>query len=83
MEEKKEKAKKRKKAKKKFVDDGHTVYSMEGLGDRRAPKKSDVSLTRKERWAAIRAAMSVYLPRILLVLACFAVAVVLVYFWLR
>lgn len=84
MEEKNEERNNpKKKKKKKFVDDGHTVYSMAGLEDPHARKKSDVSLTRKERRAAIKAALSIYLPRLLLVIACFAAAIVLIYFWLR
>ena len=73
----------KKKKKPKFVDDGHTVYSMEGLDPAPRVKESDkVGLTRKERRAAIRAALAVYMPRVLLIVACFAAAALLIYFWL-
>lgn len=74
---------KKKKKKAKFVDDGHTVYSMAGL-DPDADKKQngEIRLTRKERWAAIRAALSRYLPVLFLVLACFLATAALLYFWL-
>lgn len=65
-------------------DDGHTVYSMENVGGGgRNKDKDEVKLARKERLAAIRAAFAVYLPRILLVIGCFVVAGLLMYFWLR
>lgn len=73
--------------KQKYVDDGHTVYNMDNV---QSPldafrKKDDdgVGLSRKEKRAAIRAALATYLPRVLSMIACFAVAAVLLYFWLR
>ena len=66
----KERNKKKKKKKKKvvYIDDGHTVYSMEGLDPDAAKRKNaETNLT---------------LPILFLVLACFAVAAVLLYFWL-
>ncbi|MGN1078198.1 MAG: hypothetical protein ACI4ST_06750 [Candidatus Gallimonas sp.] len=54
---------------------------MEGLSD--APKKEKVGLTRKERRAAIRAGLSVYMPRVLLVIGCFTVAFLIIYLWLN
>lgn len=76
-----------KKKNKKIVyieDDGHTVYSMENVGNRgRNKDKEEVKLARKERLAAIRAALSVYLPRLLLVIGCFVAVGLLMYFWLR
>ena len=73
--------------KQKYVDDGHTVYNMDNV---RSPfdvlrKKDDggVGLSRKEKRAAIRAALLTYLPRVLGMIACFALAAVLLYFWLR
>lgn len=69
-----------KKNKKKYVDDGHTIYSMDGLS--KHPKKSDDSpkLTRKERSSMIRAAFRVYLPRFLAILLGFTLAFLLLYF---
>lgn len=78
----KPKARKRKKKKIKYVDDGHTVYSMENVGNR-PPKGEKLGLTRKERRAAIRAAFACYLPVFLGVLLCFTVAALLIFFWLK
>lgn len=77
-------AKKKKKKKVVYVDDGHTVYSMENVGRRpRRDKKDEVSLTRKEKRAAILAALGFYMPRLLLVIGCFALTGLLLYFWLK
>lgn len=68
-----------------YIDDGHTVYNMDGV---RSPfdslKKNDdgAKLSRAEKWAAIRAALQVYFPLVLGAIACFAVVGVLMYFWL-
>ena len=42
--------------------------------------KEQVGLSKKERWAAIKAAYSVYFPMLLGVLACFGLAAVILYF---
>lgn len=62
------------------MDDGHTIYSMDGLS--KHPKKSADSpnLNRKERSAMIRAAFRVYLPRLLVILLGFTLAFLLLYF---
>ncbi len=72
-----------KKKKPKFVDDGHTVYSMEGLTGGKRDDKDVPSLTGKEKRALIRAALARYLPMLLLVIGCFSVAALLVYLWLN
>jgi len=77
-----------KKKKKKVVyieDDGHTVYSMDGLdGGRRSKKKDETTrLSRKERRAAIRAAFETYLPMFIVVLVCFTLTALLLYFWIK
>lgn len=65
-------------------DDGHTVYSMDNVvNDGRKKDKERVKLARKEKFAAIRAALAVYLPRLLLVIGCFVLVGLLMYFWLR
>lgn len=84
----KRKGKKPKKAKKKkpvYVDDGHTVYSMENLPSVAGKKKKDdgVNVTKKERAAMLKAAYAYYLPRLLLGVLCFAAAVVLIWLWLK
>ncbi|MCH5351348.1 MAG: hypothetical protein J1F39_05230 [Clostridiales bacterium] len=74
-----------KKKKVKYIDDGHTVYSMEGLDEARGIKRRDdsIKLTRKEKWAAIRAAFARFLPIFLGVVACFSLTALLLYFWLK
>ncbi len=83
-------AKKKKKAP--YQDDGRTLYNMDNVvqqnpfgpdyvGDDR--KKENVGLSKKERFAAIKAAFQVYLPIFLGVLACFGLAILLLVFWLK
>ena len=76
--------KKKRKSKPEYVDDGHTIYSMEQfVGPENYNKKEkNVGLSRKEKRAAIKAAFETYLPILIGVLACFSVAAVLMYFWL-
>lgn len=80
-----DKSKPKKKKKVKYIDDGHTVYSMEGLDEARGIKRrgDSVKLSRKERWAAIRAAFARFFPIFLGVVGCFSLAALLLYFWLR
>ena len=73
--------KERKPKKQKYVDDGHTIYSMAGL-DGYPEKKDRPSLNRKERWAMIRAALAHYLPVLFLVIGAFTLTGLLLYFWL-
>ena len=73
---------KRKKKRIKYIDDGHTVYSMENVGNR-PPKGEKVGLTRKERRAVIKAAFAAYAPIFIGVLLCFTVAALLIFLWLR
>ena len=67
-----------------YIDDGHTIYDMSGLNDSR--KKTDpennLGMSRKEKFAAIRAALIVYLPGLLAILAGFGLTMLLIYFWL-
>lgn len=82
-----------KKKKEKWVDDGRTIVPMTGKEiptmsrgfftgreRRKNAKKSDI--TRKERNAMIRAFFVVMLPRFLIILGCFALVGLLMYFWL-
>lgn len=71
-----------------FRDDGRTIYDMSGLDDMRRSgprieKKESIRLTRAERRALIRAALSHYAPLLFGVIACFTVAALLAYFWLK
>ena len=87
MEENKpSKPKKERKIKKKkkvvYVDDGHTVYSMDALSKTPPRKPTDPQLTRKERRAAIFAALGHFLPILLLVLTCFIATGLMLWLWL-
>ena len=73
---------KKKKKKVVYVDDGHTVYSMEALSKTPPRKGTDPKLTRKERRAAIFAALGHFLPILLLVLTCFIATGLLLWLWL-
>lgn len=78
--------KRKKTSEEKFVDDGRTLYDMSGLDDmhrtgERKPKRDRVSVSKKERRMLIRAALLVYLPIFIGVLACFTLAALLMYFW--
>ena len=77
--------KKEKKSKQVYIDDGHTIYSMEQLvgPENYNKKEKKVGLTRKERWVAIKAAYRTYLPILFGVIICFSLAFLLVYFWLK
>ena len=81
----KKKEKKPKKKKPVYIDDGHTVYSMENLPSVTGKKKKDdgVNVTKKERRAMIKAAYAYYLPRLLLGVLCFAAVVILLWLWLK
>lgn len=71
--------------KKDYVDDGHTVYNMDGVSspfDALRRNKDGQGLSRKEKRAAIKAALQVYLPVVLGAIACFVLAGVLLYLWL-
>ena len=62
-----------------YVDDGRTAYDMSNVGAKKAKDETNVSVTRKERRAIIKAAFAVYLPIVLGVLGCFAVAALILY----
>lgn len=70
--------------KEKYIDDGHTIYNMdvEGLPNR-IEKRPSIGLTKKERKAMIKAAFQRYLPMLFMVIACFGIAMLLIYLWLN
>lgn len=89
---------KKKKVKVIYVDDGRTLYDMDGVhrqnafvpdkiseSQRKKKKeaKEQAHLDRKERNAAIRAAFQVYLPPLACVLLAFTVVGLVMYFWLK
>ena len=63
-------------------DDGHTVYPMDNVVGKKKKKDDDVGLSRKERRAMISAALAHFLPILLLVIGCFCLTGVAMYFWL-
>lgn len=57
---------------------------MEGVDGKKAKDdKDEVKLTRKEKRAAIKAALAHYGPIFLMVLLCFSAAALLMLVWLR
>lgn len=77
--------KKEKKQKRVYIDDGHTIYSMENLVGKENYDKKDkrASLTKREKRAAIKAAYQTYLPVVFGVVACFSLVFLLMYLWLK
>ena len=78
--------KKEKKKKQKFIDDGRTIYNMDvdGMPHRRMKEDPNgVYLTKKERKAAIIAAILHFMPILFGVILCFTIVMVLLYFWLK
>ncbi len=75
--------KREKKQKQPYVDDGHTIYNMDGVGRDRVKRDNEVDLTRRERFAAIRAALETYLVPFVIALLGFGATAVLLYFWLK
>lgn len=83
----------KKKERQKYIDDGHTIYDMDGVGrtgwwssfrkDGEKKKQQPVGLTAKERWAVIRAALSTYLPVLMIILLGFGLTMLLLSFWLQ
>lgn len=69
----------------KYYDDGHTIYNMdvEGMPHRRNHNKSNVSVTKEERKALVRAGFLHYLPIILCIIVSFCLTMLLIYFWLQ
>ncbi len=68
-----------------YIDDGHTIYDMNvdaKWNDRRHNKPS-VYVSKEERRTLIKAAFLAYVPKLLLVLGCFLVALILIYLWLK
>lgn len=73
----------KKKNKRAFVDDGRTVYDMSGLNPDGKKDKEPIGLSRKEKHAAIRAALLVYGRIFLIVLGSFALIGALLWLWLK
>ena len=75
---------KKNKKKEKYIDDGHTIYSMDVDAKWARPKENNekIYVSKEERRILIKAAFKAYTPKLLLVLFCFGLAIILVYFWL-
>lgn len=74
-----------KKHKEKYIDDGHTIYSMDVDADWSTykEKKQAGYFSKEERKTLINAALKAYFPKLLIVLFGFGLAIVLIYFWLK
>lgn len=73
------------KEKKEYVDDGHTIFSMDvdaKWANQHSNKKS-IYVTKDERKALIKAAFRSYFPKLLIVFIGFGLAIILIYFWLK
>ena len=68
---------------KNYIDDGHKIYDMDVDGLPNRIKKENIYLNRRERKAVIKAAKARFFPMYLAVVACFVIAVLLVYLWLK
>jgi hypothetical protein len=74
-----------KKEKKEYIDDGHTIYSMDcdaKWSEKRVDNQT-IYVSKQERRALIKAAFLAYTPKLLMVLFCFGLAIVLIYLWLK
>ena len=84
--------KKKKKVIYKYKEDtGETIYSMAALYGRTPEEqeeyeeklKNRVEVTKKERGAMIKAAFTVYLPMLLILIGSFALTALIMYFLLK
>lgn len=75
----------KKKKKQEYIDDGHTIYSMEvdAKWSKKKEKEQSVYVSKEEKKELIKAAYLAYLPKLLLILLCFGLAMLLMYFWLK
>ncbi len=73
-----------KEEKQKYIDDGHTIYSMEVDAKWSKDKKNkSIPVPKEDRKLLIKAAYRAYIPKLLLVLLCFGLTIILLYFWLK
>lgn len=74
-----------KKEKKEYIDDGHTIYSMDvdAKWSKKHNKKESIYVSKEERFMLIKAAFLAYFPKLLLVLFSFGLAIILIYLWLK
>lgn len=83
---------KKKKSKTVYTEDkGETIYSMAGLYGRTPEEqeeydkklKNRVEVTSGERWAMIKAALTVYGPMLLMIVGAFGLTALLMYLFLK
>lgn len=78
---------KNKKKKDEYIDDGHTIYNMDVEGfkwhDNKVKNKNSIYVTKEEKKLLIKAALKSYLPKMLIILLGFTLAIILIYFWLN
>lgn len=75
---------KNKEKKPKYVDDGHTIYSMDVDAKwNKSKNKKTVYVSKEEKRQLLKAAFIAYFPKLLLVIAGFTLAFILIYFWLK
>ena len=78
---------KNKKKKDKYIDDGHTIYNMDVEGfkwhDNKIKNKNRIYVSKEERRLLIKAALKTYIPKFLIILLGFTLAIILLYFWLN
>lgn len=74
----------KKNKKEEYIDDGHTIYSMDvdAKWARPKEKKDRIYVSKEERRTLIKAAFRVYIPKLLIVLFGFGLAIILIYLWL-
>lgn len=70
--------------KKEYFDDGHTIYSMDvdAKWARSKEKQESIYVSKEEKRLLIKAAFRAYIPKLLIVLLGFGLAIILIYFWL-
>ena len=72
------------KEKEEYIDDGHTIYSMDVDAKWARPKepKEKIYVSKEQKRLLIKAAFRAYIPKLLIVLLGFGLAIILIYFWL-
>lgn len=74
----------KKNKKEEYIDDGHTIYSMDVDAKWARPKEKNnkIYVSKEEKHILIKAAFKAYIPKLLIVLFGFGLAIILIYFWL-
>lgn len=72
------------KEKEEYIDDGHTIYSMDvdAKWARTKEPKQSIYVSKEEKRLLMKAAFRAYIPKLLIVLLGFGLAIILIYFWL-